>query len=167
MVRKLMFLASLLSFFTSCSGQVSSSSYNAMLNTLLKHSVKEISVDSLEKCVNNVTLLDTRELAEYNVSHISGAKHVGYDKFDLKSVADIPKDKCIVVYCSVGYRSEKVTEKLIAAGYTNVSNLYGGIFEWVNQGNKVVDNTGKPTAKIHAYSKSWGVWLSKGEKVYK
>lgn len=166
MVRALVFLGTLLSFFTSCSAQVSSGSYNAMLKTLLKHSVPEITVDSLEKYIGNVILLDARELAEYNVSHITGARHVGYDNFSMQTVAGIAKDRHIVVYCSVGYRSEKITEKLKAAGYTQVSNLYGGIFELVNQGNKVVDNSGKPTAKVHAYSKTWGVWLTRGEKVY-
>ncbi|MCU0434034.1 MAG: rhodanese-like domain-containing protein [Bacteroidia bacterium] len=167
MVRAIIFLGSVLSLFTSCQAQVGSGSYNAMLKTLLKHSVPEITVDSLEKCANNVLLLDAREIAEYNVSHIANARHVGYDKFNIASLTDIPKDKRIVVYCSVGYRSEKITEKLRAAGYTNVSNLYGGIFEWVNQGNKVVDNAGKTTEKVHAYSKSWGVWLTRGQKVYK
>lgn len=166
MVRSVMFFASLLAFFSSCSGQVNSSSYNAMLKTLLKHSVPEITVDSLAKNTGSVVFLDAREIAEYNVSHISGARHVGYDKFDMASVKNIAKNQRIVVYCSVGYRSEKIAEKLIAAGYTNVSNLYGGIFEWVNQGHKIVDASGKPTAKVHAYSKSWGIWLSKGEKVY-
>lgn len=162
-----MFFASFLSLFTSCSAQVSSGSYNAMLKTLLSHSVPEITVDSLEKCVGSVTLLDARETAEFNVSHIANARHVGYDKFNMQTVAGIAKDRHIVVYCSVGYRSEKISEKLKAAGYTHVSNLYGGIFEWVNQGNNVVDNSGKPTAKVHAYSKTWGVWLTSGEKVYK
>ncbi|MBC8047867.1 MAG: rhodanese-like domain-containing protein, partial [Fimbriimonadaceae bacterium] len=81
-------------------------------------------------------------------------------------LGSISNDEKIVVYCSVGYRSEKITEKLIAAGYTNVSNLYGGIFEWMNQENNIVDANGELTNKIHAYSKIWGVWLSEGEKVY-
>jgi 3-mercaptopyruvate sulfurtransferase SseA len=66
----------------------------------------------------------------------------------------------------VGYRSEKISEKLKQAGFKDVSNLYGGIFEWVNQGNPVVDENGKITDNIHAYSKTWGVWLNKGVKVY-
>lgn len=156
----------LLSFFTSCTGQVTNGSYNTLLKSLLKHSVTEISVDSLEQCVGEVVLLDARELAEFNVSHIKGARHVGYDKFTTASLSDIPKNKRIVVYCSVGFRSEKVTEKLIAAGYTNIANLYGGMFEWVNQGNTVVDNTGKSTLRVHAFSKAWGIWLTRGQKVY-
>ncbi|RYF52680.1 MAG: rhodanese-like domain-containing protein, partial [Cytophagaceae bacterium] len=35
-----------------------------------------------------------------------------------------------------------------------------------NQGNPVVDSTGKPTRRVHAYSRTWGIWLNRGEKVY-
>ena len=100
------------------------------------------------------------------MSHLKDAKHVGYNNFEMKSVKDIPLDQSIVVYCAVGYRSEKIAEKLVKAGYKNVSNLYGGIFEWVNEGNPVYDASGKPTAKIHTYSSNWAIWVHKGEKVY-
>lgn len=156
----------LIGIFSLAVGQTTGANYNRMLKTLLKHDVPEISVDSLKKCIDQVILFDAREKKEFDVSHIKGARHVGYEKFSLESIVDIPKNKRIVIYCSVGYRSEKITEKLKAAGYTNVMNLYGGIFEWVNQGNTVVDNTGNPTSKVHAYSYSWGIWLRKGERVY-
>jgi rhodanese-related sulfurtransferase len=78
------------------------------------------------------TLLDTREREEFNVSHLPRARWVGYDDFDLKRVANIPKTDTIIVYCSIGYRSERIGEKLKKAGYTNVYNLYGGIFQWKN-----------------------------------
>jgi rhodanese-related sulfurtransferase len=144
---------------------VSNKSYDVMLSSMLAHSVPEIDVDSLE---NNptVTMLDARAYREYEVSHIASAEWVGYDDFDISRVSHLDKSQPVVVYCSVGYRSEKVTEQLMNAGFTNVSNLYGGIFEWVNHGNPLVDVSGQPTEKIHAYSKSWGVWLSKGKKVY-
>ncbi|MDF9798803.1 hypothetical protein OKW21_004066 [Catalinimonas alkaloidigena] len=44
--------------------------------------------------------------------------------------------------------------------------MYGGIFEWVNQGQDVVDSSGQPTEKVHAYDRVWGIWLKQGEKVY-
>lgn len=81
-------------------------------------------------------------------------------------VKDVAKGSEIIVYCSIGKRSEKITQKLTKAGYSNVSNLYGGIFEWVNQGNNVVDLNNKNTNKVHAYSRFWGHWLDKGEKVF-
>ena len=43
------------------------------------------------------------------------------------------KSDTIVLYCSIGYRSEKIGEKLVEMGYGHVFNLYGGIFEWVNR----------------------------------
>lgn len=158
---------SLLMLFTAfgSKAQVESSIFNLTLKTLLSHNVKEISVAELTK-LKNVVLLDTREATEYDVSHLLKAMHVGYDNFSIDSVKNIDKNARIVVYCSVGYRSEKIAEKLKGAGFTNVSNLYGGIFEWVNQGNKVVNSSERETNNVHAYNKTWGVWLNKGNKVY-
>ncbi len=136
-----------------------------MLKTLLSHTVNEISVDSLAKIKDTVTLLDAREKPEYKVSYIEGATHIGYDNFDSTAVLKMDKSKPVVVYCSVGYRSEKISEKLRLMGFENVSNLYGGIFEWKNAGYPVKDINGE-TEKVHAFDKVWGVWLKKGEKVY-
>jgi hypothetical protein len=44
--------------------------------------------------------------------------------------------------------------------------MYGGIFEWVNNGYPIVNSAG-PTQRVHAFDRTWGVWLKKGEKVYK
>jgi rhodanese-related sulfurtransferase len=151
------------SFFAKA--QVTSSAYNLTLKALLSHTVPEVSVAQVKE-LKGVLVLDAREQNEYEVSHIANAKFVGYDQFNIEELKGIDPNQEIVVYCSVGYRSEKVAEKIIAAGFNDVSNLYGGIFEWVNQDNLVVDSHGKATANIHAYSKTWGVWLNKGNKVY-
>ncbi|NBG65901.1 rhodanese-like domain-containing protein [Cryomorphaceae bacterium S-15] len=138
-----------------------------MLKALIKESIPIVAVADLDqKQIQSTTFIDSREKVEFDVSHIKGATWVGYDDFDMAKMDDISKNEPIIIYCSVGYRSEKIGEKLLQAGYTNVSNLYGGIFEWVNQGKPIVDLSGDPTTKIHGYSKTWGIWLSKGEKVY-
>lgn len=111
--------------------------------------------------------LDTRESAEYNVSHIKNAIHVGYDNFSLKSVSKIPKDARIIVYCSIGARSGSIGEKLIVAGYTDVQNMYGGLFNWSNHSFPMVNNQSKATKRIHGYSKEWGKWITSGTIVYK
>jgi rhodanese-related sulfurtransferase len=146
------------------SQSVTSQSYELMLKTLLSHSVPEVSVPNVD--LSTTILLDSREIAEYTVSKIEGARWVGYDDFTLDRVDDIDKKSKVVVYCSVGYRSEKISEKLIAAGFKDVSNLYGGIFEWKNQGNDVVNSNDLAVEKVHACTKFWGVWLKRGEKVY-
>jgi rhodanese-related sulfurtransferase len=107
-----------------------------------------------------------REKSEYEVSHIKNAMNFPYKKFKTEQISHISKDKKIVIYCSVGYRSEKTIEKLKKAGFKNCFNLYGGIFEWVNRGYSVYDKNQNLTTKTHAFSKGWGIWLEKGEKIY-
>lgn len=143
-----------------------SSSLDSLLNKMLKKSIPTINVQELKSKYAEVSLLDAREYKEFSVSHLKKARFVGYNDFTLERVKDIPKNQEIVVYCSIGVRSEGIGEKLKKAGYTNVKNLYGSIFEWVNQGNSVYDLQNKPTKKVHAFDKKWGVWLKKGEKVY-
>ena len=141
-----------------------------MLIGLLAHSVEEIAVvEILENKKHNYVFLDARERKEYEISHLKDAIWVGYDDFSIKRLQNVPKNAKIVVYCSVGYRSEKVSEKLLAAAYTDVANLYGGIFEWANSGQKVYRNSKgeeEETQQIHTYNKEWSVCLEKGEKWY-
>lgn len=111
---------------------------------------------------NNAVIVDTREKAEYDVSHIPGAIWVGDD---ISKMNGISKDKKIIVYCSVGYRSGKYAAKLREQGYTQAYNLWGGIFNWVNVGKELEDEKG-PTNKIHGFNKKWGKWVSKGVVVY-
>jgi rhodanese-related sulfurtransferase len=158
-------LSLLLTAGTGVRAQTTSGAYTAMLETMYKKSVPLVTVTELKK-MSNVVLLDTRAKAEYDVSHLPNAHWVGYDDFDLVRVRGIPKQANVVLYCSVGYRSERIGEKLLATGYQHVHNLYGSLFEWVNEGNPVVDSRGKPTSRVHAYSRLWGVWLQKGDKVY-
>ena len=143
--------------------------FDEMATKMANGDVSIIKVSELSNSLKKgekIVLLDAREIEEYNVSHIENSKFVGYDNFNKKNIQGIPKDSKVVVYCSVGYRSCKIGEKLQDMGYSNVYNLYGGMFDWVNNGNTIVDNDNKPTNKVHAYNKDWGKWVTKGEKVY-
>lgn len=160
---RILFISLFAFVFTTMSAQrVKSSSYDILLQGLLSHSVKEIGVDEVE-AISGAQLLDAREKEEYNVSHIKGSTFVGYKNFDASTLSHLDKSKPVIVYCSVGYRSEKIAEKLEKKGFTEVYNLYGGIFEWVNQ-DKPIYNKGGQTRNIHPYSWLWGQWLSKGNK---
>jgi rhodanese-related sulfurtransferase len=117
---------------------------------------------------DSVVILDTREIKEFEVSHIASAKYVGYKRFSSEEISAeiLNKNKLIVVYCSLGIRSEDIGEKLKKEGFTNVKNLYGGIFEWKNNTFPIIDSEGKNTENVHVYSKFWGNWLKNGKKVY-
>lgn len=114
----------------------------------------------------SVYLLDTRTHREYEVSHLPGARFIDYEHFSSADVTDIPKDAQVITYCSVGYRSERIGEKLQKLGYQNVKNLYGGIFDWKNQGYQVINLNEKTTDSVHTYNENWSQWLYNGIKVY-
>ena len=120
--------------------------------------IKSPQVVKLQKKGKAVIFLDARELAEYKVSHIKDAIHIGYDNFKIKSVSKLDKNATIVVYCSVGYRSGKIGKKLREAGFTSVFNLYGGLFDWANNGNPIYSKKGV-VKKVHPYNAKWGKWL--------
>lgn len=143
--------------------------FDELKNNIISKTIPLITVQELKKVENTkapLLILDAREKAEYNASHLKNAKYVGYDKFKMSALKGVNKNTTIVIYCSVGYRSEKIGEQLKKAGFTKVMNLQGGIFDWVNHGYPVYDNSGNETQKVHAYDKSWGKWLTKGDKVY-
>ena len=139
-----------------------------MLKRENTESIPYISVSALQNETEDIILLDSREEKEFKTSHLKNAICVGYDFFSLDSIQpELPsKDSKIVVYCSLGIRSEDVAEKLKKAGYTNVHNLYGGIFEWKNNDLEVLNSQEKPTDSIHTFNKAWSKWLQKGIKVY-
>ena len=145
------------------------SSFDELKENNVSKTIPLISVEELKKVENTkkpLLILDAREENEFNVSHIINAKHVGYNHFKIKGLKGIDKETTVIVYCAVGYRSEKIGEKLKKAGFKKVINLEGGIFDWVNKGYPVYNNKGKETKKTHGFNESWGKWLTKGEKVY-
>jgi len=158
-------IAFLLAF--TCCNLFAQSNLKQLLKKYNKQTIPYIYVENLQKISNDITLLDAREMKEFETSHIINAQFVGYEKFNLKkTIQKLPnKNARIVVYCSLGVRSEDIAEKLKSKGYLNVQNLYGGIFEWKNKGNDVYSK-GSKTEKVHAFSQEWGKWLLKGEKVY-
>ncbi len=162
------FLSFFLLLFVFCPNAFSQKKLDKTLKKFNKESVPYIQVEELAKS-ENILLLDAREREEFEVSHLKDAIWVGHKTFNIDSLSKpLPnnKESEIVVYCSIGVRSENIGEKLMKAGFTNVKNLYGGIFEWKNKGFPVYDNTNKETQKVHAFSKHWGKLLTKGEKVY-
>lgn len=118
--------------------------------------------------MKNALFLDARELNEYAISHLPGARLLGYDELDLGVVNDVDKDRPVVVYCTVGYRSERAAEKLRDAGFKQVYNLYGSLYAWKLAGLPLVDARGNTTEQLHTYNKKWGRFVpdSIGVKVW-
>tara|TARA_B100001971_G_C18267890_1_gene595796 strand:+ start:9588 stop:9920 length:333 start_codon:yes stop_codon:yes gene_type:complete len=84
---------------------------------------------------NDALLLDVRtpeEFAIVNLSHIGNHLHLPMDALS-QNLAQIDKDKKIVIYCHHGVRSLHVQHFLLQNGYDQVYNLIGGIDAWTNE----------------------------------
>lgn len=135
--------------------------FDAKISSMIDFSIPVISVQKLKKIQEKVIVFDVRDRKEFMISHIQNAKLLGYPKINHKELALLDKEKdTLVLYCSIGYRSEKAGEKLKALGFKNIYNLYGSIFEWTNMDFPLVDPKGNQTNQLHVYSKSWGVWVT-------
>ena len=98
---------------------------------------------------NNVVFVDTREQAERAVSKLP--QSITQADF-LKNPRQF-KDKKVIGYCTISYRSGLFARELASRGVT-LYNLQGGVLAWVLEGGKVYDEQGE-TKRIHVYSEKW------------
>jgi len=152
---------------TGVSAQIKNPEFKALLDSLYSDKVPLLSVEEFIKMNKEdvVYVLDAREEEEYRVSHLKNARNIGYFWFDMRKIYDIPTEANVIVYCTIGSRSEKIAEKLIEAGYSRVFNLYGGILEWINEGQPVYKKDDIQTSEIHTYTKALEKWVDRGTKV--
>ncbi|MDQ1609337.1 MAG: sulfur-carrier protein adenylyltransferase/sulfurtransferase [Microbacteriaceae bacterium] len=79
-------------------------------------------------------LIDVREPSEYALVNIPGSRLIplaGIQSGD--ALADLQRDRELVVYCKTGIRSTHAVEALGRAGYTQLTLVSGGILEWIDQ----------------------------------
>lgn len=77
-------------------------------------------------------LLDVREAHEVVTCAIAGSRHIPMRQVP-ENLPNLPRDRLILVLCHVGGRSLRVTQFLRANGFTQVSNVAGGIDAWAEQ----------------------------------
>lgn len=74
-------------------------------------------------------LLDVREPEERAVASIEGAVLIPLGEVSVR-FAEIPRDVPVYVHCKLGGRSAKAVATLQNLGFTNVTNVNGGIAAW-------------------------------------
>jgi rhodanese-related sulfurtransferase len=77
----------------------------------------------------DVTLLDVREDAEIEIASVPRARHIPMREIPGR-LAELDRDRPIVVMCHSGGRSRRVADYLASNGFTEVFNLKGGIDAW-------------------------------------
>lgn len=134
--------------------------------------IKMIGVEEVYKTLGDSTvnknppiLLDARKRAEYSVSHIQGAIHTSDIESALMALANNDKSARIIVYCSLGYRSGNLVRKLNERGFSNVVNMKGSLFEWVEKDYPVYQDS-KQVNKVHPFNPYYARYLRKDYHSY-
>lgn len=101
--------------------------------------VNEIEATELQSRIvagDDIMLLDIRSAGEVAHGILPNAEHMAMHLIPLR-IADLPKDKDIVLYCRSGARSYHACNFLAQQGVNNVLNLRGGIVSWARQGYQI------------------------------
>ena len=76
-------------------------------------------------------VLDVRSAAEFNGGALPGAIHLSIGDADFADrVAQLDKQRPVLVYCAGGFRSRKAVEVLLDLGFTNIQHLHRGYHSW-------------------------------------
>jgi phage shock protein E len=98
-------------------------------------------------------VLDVRAPEEFVTGHLPGAVNIPYDQVAAR-LAEVPKDKDVVLYCRSGRRAAMAAEVLAANGYSRLKHLEGDMPAWIAQGRPV--ETPKDSTACVAALKSGG-----------
>jgi rhodanese-related sulfurtransferase len=114
------------------------------LTSCLKNQADIVQVLDVAKYEQKITqpdvqLVDVRTPEEFSEGHIENAVNIDFnaDDFDAK-VADLDKEKPVMVYCKAGGRSAKAATRLKELGFKNITDLEGGISNWNSQNKPTV-----------------------------
>jgi len=100
----------------------------------LKNGIPQVTVKEFKArrdSGEDLFLLDVREPYEYRIAQIGGTLIPQNDVPN--RLAEIPRDREIIVQCRSGARSQRIAELLKQSGYAQVANLAGGILAWSDE----------------------------------
>jgi rhodanese-related sulfurtransferase len=104
------------------------------MGTATNNGIPQMSVQELKHRLDageDLMVLDVREPYEYQIANINGTL-IPLNQVPQR-LAEIDRNREIVVQCRSGARSQRVAEFLVNQGYPNVKNLAGGILAWADQ----------------------------------
>jgi adenylyltransferase/sulfurtransferase len=99
----------------------------------LKNGIPQMTVQELKQrrdLGEDLFVLDVREPYEYQIANIGGTL-IPQNEVPQR-LAEIDRNREIVVQCRSGGRSQRIAEFLAQQGYPNVKNLAGGILAWAD-----------------------------------
>ncbi len=93
--------------------------------------------DARKAILDGAFILDVREPDEWGVSRVESALHIPLGSLEHR-LSEVPRDRPLLAYCGVGYRSSSAASVLERAGIETVMSIRGGFSAWVDAGEPVV-----------------------------
>jgi sulfur-carrier protein adenylyltransferase/sulfurtransferase len=100
----------------------------------MKNGIPQITVQELKRRIDageDVQLIDVREPYEFQIAQIGG-KLIPQNDVPQR-LAEIDRNREVIVHCRSGARSQRIAEFLVQSGYLKVANLAGGILAWSDE----------------------------------
>ena len=151
-------------FVANCSNRYAAVDWDSIEHTIATEfpSIRQLTTEELSDILSDdskeVMLLDVREEAEVEVSHLLGAVRVNSVREAASLITSAPQHTIIVAYCSVGYRSAELVAQLNKVSTREVYNLRGSLFQWANEQRPVYRGTERVTT-VHPFNDRWGTLL--------
>lgn len=103
--------------------------------------ITDVDVSAAQQIVEdgNAVILDVRTPEEFAGGHLPGAININVESSDFATkVAGLDESTETLVYCRTGNRSGVATDAMADLGFTDMSDLQGGIEAWAAAGEQVV-----------------------------
>lgn len=130
---------------------------------LNSNNLERVDANKAAKLLSNgaITILDVRDENEFNVSHLTGAL-----RYKEELLEGLDHNAPVLVYCTVGLRSNKLAQTLREKGFNEIIELQDGLIGWANAQLPLVNSSNKITDSIHVYNQYFGRLLKEGTPVY-
>ena len=109
-------------------------------NTKVASRIDAAQTEQMLKSDASIQLVDLRTPGELEqTGKIAGALHLNYNSPDFQSqIAQLSKEKPILIYCASGGRSGNALPQLTEMGFKKVYEYSGGMNDWLAKGKETV-----------------------------
>ncbi|WNS74914.1 rhodanese-like domain-containing protein [Bacillus sp. DTU_2020_1000418_1_SI_GHA_SEK_038] len=93
--------------------------------------VRQITTSELKNYLQDKSkqFVDVRTPGEFKGNHIRGFKNIPLNQL-VQKANELSKEKEVVVICQSGMRSQQASKQLKKIGFTNITNVKGGMSAW-------------------------------------
>ena len=120
---------------------------------------ENITIDEVS-FIQDPIFIDVREQEEMDISMIKEA--LSQAEFENDSLA--LKERNLIIYCTIGYRSGLVAQELKLEGY-KAYNLIGGVLIWSHQNLSFYQDQNE-TKNVHVYAPEWNLLNSRYNSIF-